>query len=493
MPSRASGVGPLTIAAIAAIAAATSFAYGDRDRPASDRAVAATSGTDARLLESAPTSCAPLSGRAAQIVESRSLMIVDQRIVDDAGRTWNPFTAKGRKGGAWTPSALLGGRLGSEPGARLLAWAKHWTATDPADTGAYRPNVVKALIEPWLTLSGQGTQPDPEQLPLRLLAIVNRLDRACEPAPKRADGRACFESGPEMRFVFGLLEEYGPEQPPRKIKGSEFALILEFRLQANDPDELKRLANQWIELSELDPADDAQRPRALALLDSLTRRFTDPASSDLAVRTNESAFAPDRVSSWDLRSFKIAGGSLVPERVEQTPPVATNGTPLLSSYIRTNDAKIRAADYCLDDAPAFRAMHAIAAPAPSPQHNRVFYWQALAGTPPPSSEARFRFSLNTCSGCHHGETGTNNVHVNPFAWPTGSPTNLGPARLSPFVSSVHHTVADPQEAATCAPSPACARTRTFCEMDRRRRVLAAIAAGGCPDGSEQTSIEASGH
>src|SRR5262245_27520816 len=38
------------------------------------------------------------------------------------------------------------------------------------------------------------------------------------------------------------------------------------------------------------------------------------------------------------------------------------------------------------------------------------FWQAAGIT---DNDARFHFSLNTCNGCHAGETGTASTHIKP--------------------------------------------------------------------------------
>ena len=96
------------------------------------------------------------------------------------------------------------------------------------------------------------------------------------------------------------------------------------------------------------------------------------------------------------------------------------------------------------------------APMPSPS----FFWTA-PGLVPGEFCARHKLSLNTCNGCHAGETSTPFTHVGPRS------QNF-PASLSGFLLGI--TVNDPVDLAT---------THTFADLDRRVEDLNKLATCPC--------------
>ena len=87
-------------------------------------------------------------------------------------------------------------------------------------------------------------------------------------------------------------------------------------------------------------------------------------------------------------------------------------------------------------------------------------WDNTALTPA-QFEARFNFSLNTCSSCHTNETQTSFYHVRP-AGPGATPTLSNFLNTSPFpVTDVHGLM------------------HTFAEKDNRKQALANLANASC--------------
>ncbi|RKH89872.1 hypothetical protein D7Y04_43365, partial [Corallococcus sp. AB038B] len=90
-----------------------------------------------------------------------------------------------------------------------------------------------------------------------------------------------------------------------------------------------------------------------------------------------------------------------------------------------------------------------------------FFWRA----PGVNTEARHKFSMNTCSGCHSGETQTEFLHV--------APRVAGKAAvLSPYLKGT--TVTDPVTHAT----------RVFDDLGRRADDLKALV---CPSATQLKS------
>ena len=159
-------------------------------------------------------------------------------------------------------------------------------------------------------------------------------------------------------------------------------------------------------------------------LERITRQFTDRGSAPGKVngnainqiRTNEFAIGPN----WELREFILNrdNGKLTQHPVALSPEtISLNGTEQLSRLINDNEAKI------LDG--TFQLPAALAGPSStagpfvpdnfSDYQNRTFTVIPLvkpffdipwisAGIL--NNEARHRFAINTCHGCHRSETDT---------------------------------------------------------------------------------------
>src|SRR5262249_40222256 len=127
-----------------------------------------------------------------------------------------------------------------------------------------------------------------------------------------------------------------------------------------------------------------------------------------------------------LREFRLSPqtGRLVPSPLELTPALAFNGSEALARFINANQAAIIAERHTLPDSfegAPFRAGAII---------NDLDTW-FTAGVDP---QARHHFAINTCNGCHSGETGTGFLQI-------GARMPGREAGLSRFLTGV--TIGDP--------------------------------------------------
>jgi hypothetical protein len=198
-----------------------------------------------------------------------------------------------------------------------------------------------------------------------------------------------------------------------------------------------------------------------ALTERFVRRGVMPSrpngSALAALRTNEIALD----SPWQLREFVLnASGALVPDTVKLTPDGSFNGTTRLADYINANEAAILSETH---EVPLQFQDQAFATGA---VFNELQGWRAIGVKNP---EARHKFSLNTCNGCHSSE------EAGVFFLQVGNRFPGQEAFLSGFLTGT--TVTDP---VTFQP-------RTHNDLARRNRDLHALV---CPAEEPPPSVPA---
>jgi len=224
---------------------------------------------------------------------------------------------------------------------------------------------------------------DLDRSPLRLQAIVNRIDTR-----NLAQGHAG-----EGRFVFGVLGFPFAQQ-------LQFTVIVEFDLLAQTETDVLDWANRWHALSSL-PFPSEQYNAAL---EALTLRFSGRGagpghvngSALSQLRTNEIDLSFDGV--WELREFTLsaATGFLEESTVKLTPDLGFNGSQILADYVNQNEQAILAEQHVVPD-----QCEGVAFAGGSVFNDRI-EWGAFGIV---NNEARHKFSLNTCNGCHGPEAG----------------------------------------------------------------------------------------
>ncbi|RPH56550.1 hypothetical protein EHM82_03125, partial [bacterium] len=149
--------------------------------------------------------------------QERVLIIRDVGVVTDAARTFNPCNNGGNANGVWTFKHIMTemanpAASGIDPALFAESWLNHWLANQPInnDTVLARAQ-MGTIINRWKTESG-GVKLDLTKSPLRLLAILPRVDlRRTTGGGSSYAGTANgkFLDAGELRFVFGFVLKPG--------------------------------------------------------------------------------------------------------------------------------------------------------------------------------------------------------------------------------------------------------------------------------------------
>ena len=269
--------------------------------------------------------------------------------------------------------------------------------------------------------------------PFRLIAIVNRVDLA--------DG-ACSGYPGELRYVYAAID-------PVTGKGLDLTLILEIPYPSTHP--AAEWARRWQTLATLTGGE------YTAGLAALTREIQSQADPlRVRLRSNEIALSDPADPSWEMREFRVQihdgalGFAQVP--LEFTPR-ADADPAILSAYVLDHAGEIEGAGVALPE-----ELRAGAASIDGPD----FSWSVLGV----SDRLRRAFSVQTCNGCHGGDTPSLPFrHIGPGA------SSRGPARLSRFLY-------DPNADSD--------------ELRRRSTVIEALGATECTPAAEETPGYAGG-
>jgi hypothetical protein len=327
-------------------------------------------------------------------LEDRALLIRDLAIVESA-------ESKGTGPLSFWAMLEASTRPPATPGAVLDGWLTEWAQPAPDQ---FRPVRPFRLTQFWpKDASGQL---DPVRAPLRLLAIVPRLDLRHDPSSFETSELA---PAGELRFIFGATNLHSNEPLP-------FTVIFEFQVQGS-PFEWART---WNDVAGTD--DDALRlQKTLAAVRAALQPRLGPSGWEPAigqVRTNDFLMVPE----WELREFtwsaEFAGFRARP--VARTPMFVFNAarSSELMDWIAQNRSAVLSGNFVLPS-------EFLGFVAPVPRDN--FKWFGRSGADAALDEAtRHAFSKTTCNGCHSGETDTRFLHIEP-RWP------LMPALVSNFM------------------------------------------------------------
>ena len=400
-----------------------------------------------------------ISGDDVTIVPSHQLMIVNPNVVEDgriecsSGRTYDAClpidfgsnTCAGNAAGAWAFQTLWLAILNTtnmlKAEEALESFLQNWENNLTINTNFPVPLRVGMTQDrngnPAGLISNWPIDPLTHHLslvgPLRLTAIVNRIDLGGQPDENDAG---------ELRFIFGVTANTGAGQTcfgdlgQGPVSGNLFNIILEYKVPPSW--DATTWANQWNQL----PADpNNQFPTTWVgqlqtlITDNVVKaNCTDPnnnANSCLFhIRTNEIELTKG-VGLWEQREFAIQTygqngnpNTLVEETVAQTPdsgfnfaaPLCaspgTNGDPcvpgVLTNYINQNQTTIdnslgtALVPQTLSSGPflggsVFNAFNGV---------NAGSYWNGDGTILDPTGDSRRYFSLNTCNGCHGAEAAT---------------------------------------------------------------------------------------
>jgi hypothetical protein len=397
---------------------------------------------------------------------ARSLVIRDPSVVEDPSRTFDPCTGAGTPMGKWTFGFLLSqianqAQTGIDPAEFARQWRERMLTQQSVNGWNVLASIgVQGKLNAWPTLPGTQTL-DLVNAPFKLLAIVNRVDLRDNLVYGRANAG-------EARFVFGFRGCPGTAPGPEKL-----TVILEYGIRQPGCMALKNWAQQWTALA----AHGLGTPAYNAALESITDQFS--LAGAAPGRPNGSALNQLRTNGgepggthWDFKEFRLAvdrsGAShLLLTTVKQTPAQEILSSPYpnpnaLAQYVNANEAAILADDHVVPN--VFMGQPFLG--GSSTRTAGGFGWDSVLIT---NREARHKFALQTCNGCHLLETGTTVIpqeffHIAPAA------TGVA-ASLSGFMTGID--VADPFDG-----SP----TRQFNELQRRAVDLDALANGICLKG-----------
>ena len=455
-----------------------------------------------------------------EIVIDKELLITAVEVVDSPQATYP---------GPWSFGHLMNEAFGAKGAPVAVAlWLEAWAAGKPTQRAGeiglpQRELLHEKLIRPWQEADGfnpdgeESWEPNFENAPFQLLAIVNRMDLSdplasfVDPAPVPAPSAGYYRTSPsqdsgagEGRFIFAVTDQNG--QP---LEGG-VTLILEYGLDANrSQDRLLDWAMAWHRLGEHEEFNAAYRGD----LAKLTRAFTDRKSVPkqttaqraadagrmnlierlsnpfgrvrdgmtlIRVRTNDGAFGETR----EFREFAFESsdsgedikGALTPAPLAGTPREiffrkGTRENRFLARWLRAQRGgsfdPITARDRPGAAVPTsfalpqwFRlkgqAHPVVARVAPVPGNDDSYHWDGWGVN---DNAMRMAFSMQTCCGCHCGDTNTAFFHVSPR-----SPGQAAP--LSQFLRT--------DDSRWRLKDPSSGRTVASAEMQERLRLFETV-------------------
>lgn len=304
-------------------------------------------------------------------------------------------------------------------------WLMNWRANGLVNgfTINARPNITDYFTG-WD--GANASTLDIDNLPFRLLAVMNRLDLAKVSYLSTTQG--------ETRFVFGLLN---PNTCTPAGVFDEMTVIFEYGDTANSCSAIKDRAQQWLDLDSLTPGTLPYMTALKTITDDVTEPPNAPATLN-QLRTNDFAF--DGLGAftlqWELREFIIDGGTglLVPDTIKQTPDVSFRTGNATTALFMENEADdILCETHVVTN--SYNSSNFLGAsieylgssfwsgpvnPADLPPSYPGCYQSTISGVAgglPLSaeihSEVRHKLSVNTCDDCHARETNTGFTHVDP--------------------------------------------------------------------------------
>lgn len=393
---------------------------------------------------------------------AKVLMITDLSVIEDPTRTFNPCTNTGVPMGQWTFGHLMEHMAnmpltGIDPSQFTLRWIRRWASDQVINDWivANRNSAAfQQLVANWQSASGGPAQPlNLAKAPFRLLAIVNRIDL-------RENLVYGAGSAGEGRFIFGAL---GPNCSPLP-----FTVIFEYGIRRDGCSGLKAWGQQWASLNGMLIGSPQYNAALAAITEQFVKAGADPLKPNQSalnqLRTNEFAFGPP----WQLREFHIAAadsdaGHLREVTVKQTPDVSLNKTAPLADYVNQNSLAIKAQQHTVPlDFPPPNGGPFLGGAADT---DKGMFWNDGAPALAPIADrlARHMFSLQTCNGCHAGETKTLFTHVSP------APFGVQP-QLSAFLTGINSSVPDPADGMPI---------RNFHDLQDRALGLANLLASSC--------------
>jgi hypothetical protein len=396
----------------------------------------------------------------------QALFIRDPKVVLDPARTWDPCTGAGTKGGVWTFAHLIR-EMATGSGKTAEDFVKDWLSlwlnnqVINSDTVPARTAMFTQVIAPWAVASGATATLVTDSsghrsvnlvgslnldiAPFRLVAIVNRIDLAST-AIGGGGYSGTLTSAPvtagELRFLFDVV------QPNPWGAGSEatcgrkyFTTIFEYGVPSSGCSSVVSWAQQWTSLLASPGFTSSYLAQLQSMTESVVQHGAAPTKGNQSaldqIRTNEIALA----APWELREFTLTDEN--PTAPPSGTDIPSNGELRKHSVAQTpNDAAFAAAgpDAAINSFVQSVVVPGVKLPVSNPLHCEASYtvpyqfgrlwfrggnalvgppfWAAsyvTSGSPDVDVCARHQFSLNTCGGCHFGETSTHFTHFEPLS------------------------------------------------------------------------------
>jgi Ricin-type beta-trefoil lectin domain-like len=377
---------------------------------------------------------------ALSALSDQSLLITATSVTRNTTRTEDPCsTTAGDEDKKWTIGHMLkteAARRSVTASAYVSGWMNAWTNNATVNGDTVKPLMGPATRDNWKAFAGGAATLPLHKAPFWLLAIVNRVDlRRHRPLGEPLGG--------ELRFVFGFLGAQSNNPPcPTTMGEAEATMIVEYSPNKANENEVRDYARRWHALSTMDMSTSAYR----AALEVLTEEVILNGKL-MRIRTNELTFE-NGAKRWDLTEFEHnpATNLLRRSTVKQSPTMAlSGGSQLMSNWIWSNrDALFaNAFDYEVgrvgNRAATLPPISSYSVPdklnantnfrggvnslGQFVSNGNVLSFPGFFGGPTPTGvsqaqvpewkDARFRFSVGTCAGCHGEDTNTSLFHVQP--------------------------------------------------------------------------------
>jgi hypothetical protein len=366
-----------------------------------------------------------LNGLTTVVDPYRELMITDLNVAEDPTRTYDVCGQGGPHGnpnGAWTFATLMQdmanqSQTGVDPADFVESWLSTWLTTQQIN-GLSVPARTKMsqILAAWPRVNGKL---DLTKAPLRLLAIVNRIDL-------RSGGAYGGGNAGEGRFVFGLLDG---------CNVSFFTVILEYGVPVSGCQAVENYANQWHALGSIAINDPSYNVKLQAITDIFTKANAAPSKPNGSALNQLRTDEIDLDAPWELREFHVETDHNLHEvAVKQTPDTNTiNGTATLTQYANAKQAAILAGTYVI---PATVPGSSPGQTVPFQGGSSLNFKQPWSAPGITSNVARHDLSLGTCNACHSRETDTPFMHVSARA-------DHQQAALSPFLAGASLSPTNP--------------------------------------------------
>jgi hypothetical protein len=383
--------------------------------------------------EAAPDGSEESVGEVASALTAtanKALVITSTDVTRDSTRTADPCSAvAGDENKVWTIGHLLkreAEKNGLSPSTYAANWMTAWTSSATVNGDTVPILLGQNVRRNWDRFNGGFTSLPLHKAPFYLLAIVSRLDlRKHRPLGEPLGG--------EVRFVFGLLAAtVNSPACPTTTSAAASTIILEYSPAKSEENQVKDFARRWLDLSTKSGS------AYLTALQDLTEEVVNGGRL-LRIRTNEgteSGKIGGTQSGWDFTEFEPNPTTKYLQRstIKQAPSMALIDSTQVSDWIWANRSALtaNAMDVELTNGAVLPPIGSYSVPNKFPG-TQTWFRGGMNSIPSPTTEvwggnypnglgseflmdysdARFRFSVGTCRGCHGGDTATGMLHIVP--------------------------------------------------------------------------------